>query len=230
MKNILLIGGSTGIGLELSKKLEDNYNVFISTRNPEKFSSSNIKSTKLDLDKDFETDWLPEVIDGFVYLPGTINLRPFKGLKSEVFIDDFNINVLGCIKILQKILNRLEASENSSIVMFSTFAVKLGMPFHSSVSSSKGAIEGLTRSLAAEFAPKIRVNAIAPSLLNTPMSDKFLNSDTKLDNAKNRHPLKEIGSPEDISDLVMFLLEDKSKWMTGQIIPFDGGIGSLKTN
>ena len=104
------------------------------------------------------------------------------------------------------------------------------MPFHSSVSSSKGAIEGLTRSLAAEFAPKIRVNAIAPSLLNTPMSDKFLNSDTKLDNAKNRHPLKEIGSPEDISDLVMFLLEDKSKWMTGQIIPFDGGIGSLKTN
>ena len=95
MKNILLIGGSTGIGLELSKKLEDNYNVFISTRNPEKFSSSNIKTTKLDLDKDFETDWLPEVIDGFVYLPGTINLRPFKGLKSEVFIDDFNINVLG---------------------------------------------------------------------------------------------------------------------------------------
>ena len=230
MKNILLIGGSTGIGLELSKKLEDNYNVFISTRNPEKFSSSNIKTTKLDLDKDFEADWLPEVIDGFVYLPGTINLRPFKGLKSEVFIDDFNINVLGCIKILQKKLNRLEASENSSIVMFSTVAVKLGMPFHSSVSSSKGAIEGLTRSLAAEFAPKIRVNAIAPSLLNTPMSDKFLNSDTKLDNAKNRHPLKEIGSPEDISDLVMFLLEDKSKWMTGQIIPFDGGIGSLKTN
>ena len=105
MKNILLIGGSTGIGLALSKKLEDNYNVFISTRNPEKFSSSNIKTTKLDLDKDFEADWLPEVIDGFVYLPGTINLRPFKGLKSEVFIDDFNINVLGCIKILQKILN-----------------------------------------------------------------------------------------------------------------------------
>ena len=151
MKNILLIGGSTGIGLELSKKLEDNYNVFISTRNPEKFSSSNIKTTKLDLDKEFETDWLPEVIDGFVYLPGTINLRPFKGLKSEVFIDDFNINVLGCIKILQKILNRLEASENSSIVMFSTVAVKLGMPFHSSVSSSKGAIEAAITSSPGEY-------------------------------------------------------------------------------
>ena len=104
------------------------------------------------------------------------------------------------------------------------------MPFHSSVSASKGAIEGLTRSLAAEFAPKIRVNAIAPSILDTPMAEKFLNSDSKKDNAKNRHPMKEIGSAQDISEMVNFLLSEKSKWMTGQIIPFDGGISSLKTN
>ena len=117
-----------------------------------------------------------------------------------------------------------------TILLFSTVAVKIGMPFHSSVSSSKVAIEGLTRSLAAEFAPKIRVNSIAPSILDTPLSEKFLNSETKLENSRNRHPLKEIGSPKDISEIVKFLLEDNSKWMTGQIIPFDGGMSSVKTN
>ena len=230
MKNILLIGGSTGIGYELSQKLKEDNNIFISTRNQDKFNHPNIKTNELDLDKEFETDWLPEHLDGFIYLPGTINLRPFKGLKPSVFIEDFNINVMGCIKILQKVLPKIQAAENPSIVMFSTVAVKIGMPFHSSVSSSKGAIEGLTRSLAAEFAPKIRVNAIAPSILDTPLAEKFLNSETKLENSRNRHPMKEIGSPKDISEAVKFLLEDKSKWMTGQIIPFDGGMSSVKTN
>ena len=230
MKNILLIGGSTGIGYELSQKLKQDNNIFISTRNQNKFNHPNIKTNELDLDKEFETDWLPEHLDGFIYLPGTINLRPFKGLKPSVFIEDFNINVMGCIKILQKVLPKIQAAENPSIVMFSTVAVKMGMPFHSSVSSSKGAIEGLTRSLAAEFAPKIRVNAIAPSMLDTPLAEKFLNSETKLENLRNRHPMKEIGSPEDISEVVKFLLEDNSKWMTGQIIPFDGGMSSVKTN
>tara|TARA_B100001559_G_scaffold2606_2_gene2187 strand:- start:1902 stop:2594 length:693 start_codon:yes stop_codon:yes gene_type:complete len=230
MKNILLIGGSTGIGYELSQKLKEDNNIFISTRNQDKFNHPNIKTNELDLDKEFETDWLPEHLDGFIYLPGTINLRPFKGLKPSVFIEDFNINVMGCIKILQKVLPKIQAAENPSIVMFSTVAVKMGMPFHSSVSSSKGAIEGLTRSLAAEFAPKIRVNAIAPSMLDTPLAEKFLNSETKLENLRNRHPMKEIGSPEDISEVVKFLLEDNSKWMTGQIIPFDGGMSSVKTH
>ena len=230
MKNILLIGGSTGIGYELSQKLKEDNNIFISTRNQDKFNHPNIKTNELDLDKEFETDWLPEHLDGFIYLPGTINLRPFKGLKPSVFIEDFNINVMGCIKILQKVLPKIQAAENPSIVMFSTVAVKMGMPFHSSVSSSKGAIEGLTRSLAAEFAPKIRVNAIAPSMLDTPLAEKFLNSETKLENSRNRHPMKEIGSPKDISEVVKFLLEDNSKWMTGQIIPFDGGMSSVKTH
>ena len=230
MKNILLIGGSTGIGYELSQKLKEDNNIFISTRNQDKFNHPNIKTNELDLDKEFETDWLPEHLDGFIYLPGTINLRPFKGLKPSVFIEDFNINVMGCIKILQKVLPKIQAAENPSIVMFSTVAVKMGMPFHSSVSSSKGAIEGLTRSLAAEFAPKIRVNAIAPSMLDTPLAEKFLNSETKLENLRNRHPMKEIGSPKDISEVVKFLLEDNSKWMTGQIIPIDGGMSSVKTN
>ena len=230
MKNILLIGGSTGLGYELSKKLVDNNNVFISTRNTEIFNGTEIKSNVLNLDEEFELDWLPDQIDGFVYLPGTINLRPFKGLKPSTFTEDFNINLLGCVKILQAVLPKLQSSDNASIVLFSTVAVKLGMPFHSSVSASKGAIEGLTRSLAAEFAPKIRVNAVAPSILNTPMSEKFLNSDAKIENARNRHPLREIGSAEDIAEIVKFLLLDDSSWMTGQIIPFDGGISTLKTN
>ena len=182
------------------------------------------------MDEDYDADWLPDSLDGFIYLPGTINLRPFKGLKPSTFIDDFNINILGCVKILQAVLPKLQSSESASVVFFSTVAVKLGMPFHSSVSASKGAIEGLTRSLAAEFAPKIRVNAIAPSILNTPMSEKFLNSETKIENARNRHPLKEIGSAKDIAEIVKFLLIDESKWMTGQIIPFDGGMSSVKTN
>ena len=230
MKNILLIGGSTGIGYELSQKLKEDNNLFIATRDKEKFNDTNIKTKDLNLNHEFETDWLPDHIEGFVYLQGTINLRPFKGLKPSVFLEDFKINVMGCVEILQKVLPKIQAAENASIVMFSTVAVKVGMPFHSSVSSSKGAIEGLTRALAAEFAPKIRVNAIAPSILETPMSEKFLNSETKLDNAKNRHPLKEIGSADDVSEVVKFLLEDNSKWMTGQIISIDGGMSSVKTN
>ena len=122
MKNILLIGGSTGIGYELSQKLKKDNNLFISTRDQGKFNDPNIKTHELDLDKEFETDWLPDQLDGFVYLPGTINLRPFKGLKPSVFLDDFNINVMGCVKILQKVLTKIQAAENPSIVMFSTVA------------------------------------------------------------------------------------------------------------
>lgn len=231
MKNILLIGGSTGIGYELSKKLAKSHKVFVATRNPNAFlNKDNIETLSSNINGEFDSNNLPDILDGFVYLPGTINLRPFKGLKPDNFIEDFEINVIGCIKILQKVLPNLQASENASIIMFSTVAVGLGMPFHSSVACSKGAIEGLTRSLAAEFAPKIRVNAIAPSLLNTPMAEKFLNSEVKIENAKNRHPLKDIGNPSDLAELVKFLLEDNSKWMTGQVIQFDGGISSVKTN
>lgn len=231
MKNILLIGGSTGIGYELSKKLTKFHKVFVATRNPDAFlNKDNIETLNSNINGEFDSSNLPDILDGFVYLPGTINLRPFKGLKPDNFIEDFEINVIGCIRILQKVLPNLQASENASIIMFSTVAVGLGMPFHSSVACSKGAIEGLTRSLAAEFAPKIRVNAIAPSLLNTPMAEKFLNSEVKIENAKNRHPLKDIGNPSNIAELVKFLLEDNSKWMTGQVIQFDGGISSVKTN
>lgn len=230
-KNILIIGGSKGIGSSLVNLLEKDHNLIVANRSNEGLESSNIKYIKFDaLEGTIPKDELPEHIDGFVYCPGSINLRPFKGLRPQNFSDDFNINVLGAITSLQSVLDLLLKSEKASVVFYSTVAVQTGMPFHSSVASSKGAIEGLTRSLAAEFAPKIRFNTIAPSITDTPLSNKFLNSEIKIDKAKERHPLKEIGSSTDIAELTHFLLSDKSKWMTGQIIHLDGGIGDLKVN
>ena len=221
MKNILLIGGSSGIGYELSMKLENDHKVFVSTRNPDKFSGLNINAQKFDLDEDYNTDWLPDSLDGFIYLPGTINLRPFKGLKSSTFIDDFNINVLGCVNILQAVLPRLQSSESASVVFFSTVAVKLGMPFHSSVSASKGAIEGLTRSLAAEFAPKIRVNAVAPGPILWPEDSKEFSKKYQ-DKVIQETLLKKTGAPQDISEAVYFLISSAT-YTTGHVLEVDGG-------
>ena len=173
---------------------------------------------------------LPNQIDGFVYCPGTINLRPFRSLKLETFRSDLELNLIGAIKTLQIILTRLQQSPSSSIIFYSTVAVKTGMPFHSSVSSSKSALEGLTKSLAAEFAPKIRGNCIAPSIVDTPLANKFLNTEDKIEKAAARHPLNKIGTAKEIAQLTQYLLDEKSKWITGQIINIDGGISSVKVN
>ena len=226
-KNILIIGGSSGIGFEIVKILHNQHNLFIANRTNESLAEFNHKFIKIDVvSETIDPNLIPESLDGLVYCPGSINLRPFRGLKPETFIEDFNLNVIGAIKNIQALLKNLNQSKHSSIVLFSTVAVQTGMPFHSSVSVSKGGIEGLTRSLAAELAPKISVNAIAPSIINTPLAEKFLNSESKIDRAKERHPLKKIGSPVDIANCVIFLL--KNSWITGQIIGIDGGIGSLK--
>ena len=179
---------------------------------------------------ELEVTELPETIHGLVYCPGSINLRPFKGLKPNAFSKDFNINVIGAVKTVQSVLGRLQNSEvPASVVFFSTVAVQTGMPFHTSVAVSKGALEGLTRSLAAEFAPKIRFNVIAPSLVDTPLAEKFLNNDTKKSNAAARHPLQRVGRPEEIAQMTAFLLNDNSSWMTAQTLTIDGGIGTIKS-
>ena len=136
---------------------------------------------------------------------------------------------MGAVRVLQSVEKNLKAAGKASVLFFSTVAVQTGMPFHASVAASKGALEGLTRSLAAEWAPAIRVNCIAPSLVNTPLADKFLNNEAKLAKASERHPLQRVGTAEEIAELGIFLLSDNSNWMTGQIITVDGGIGSLKT-
>ena len=229
-KNIFIVGGSNGIGLSLIKQISSKNNIYSASRNDNNLNDYNVKYIKYDSVNDLEIDTsiLPDKMDGFVYCPGSINLRPFNTLKTESFLEDYKINFLGAIKSLKLILPLMQKSDNSSIVFFSTVAVSTGMPFHSSISSSKGAIEGLTRSLAAEFAPKIRVNSIAPSIVKTNLSEKFLNSDLKIEKASERHPLGRIGKVEEISKLTSYLLSDDSSWVTGQVINIDGGIGSIR--
>ena len=229
-KNILIIGGSSGIGLALAELLSPENTVYIASRSNENLRCLHINHLPFDATTEIlDTSLLPEQLDGFVYCPGSINLRPFKGLSAEAFEKDFQINVTGAINSLKSVLSHLSASGNASVVFFSTVAVQTGMPFHSSVAASKGAIEGLTRSLAAEFAPKIRVNAIAPSLVDTPLASKFLNNDVKKEKANERHPLGRIGSAKEIAQAATFLLGEESSWMTGRVLQLDGGIGNLKT-
>lgn len=230
MKTYLIVGGTSGIGLETVKTLEKENHVLVLGRSNKNID--NLKHTKF-----YQTDTqkpshefpdITEPIHGLVYCPGSINLKPFKNLSTEDFINDFNINLLGAIKVIQKYHNNLKLAENASIVLFSTVAVQTGMPFHASVSAAKGAIEGLTRALAAEFAPSIRVNCIAPSITRTPLAEKLLNNDTKVQASMERHPLKKIGNPKEIAEMVAFLLSEKASFMTGQIIKIDGGLSSIK--
>jgi|TARA_B100001093_G_scaffold248389_1_gene237819 NAD(P)-dependent dehydrogenase (short-subunit alcohol dehydrogenase family) len=229
-KNILLIGGSSGIGLSLINQISEEHNVFVACRSNESLPE-NINYIKYDvLNDELDTSLIPDTIDSFIYFPGSINLRPFKSLSIESFKDDLEINLIGLIKSLKSVLKNLTNSNSASIVLFSTVAVQRGMPFHTSVSSSKGAIEGLAKSLAAELSPKIRVNVIAPSIVNTPLANRFLNNEIKIEKSANRHPLKRIGDPNDISNLIDYLISEKSSWITGQIIAIDGGLSTIESN
>jgi NAD(P)-dependent dehydrogenase (short-subunit alcohol dehydrogenase family) len=167
-------------------------------------------------------------INGLAYFPGTINLKPFHRLTEADFITDFTINALGAAAFVQAYLPALKTTEEPAVLFFSTVAVATGMPFHASIAMAKGAIEGLTLSLAAELAPKIRVNCIAPSLTDTPLAEKLLGSPEKTEAGKNRNPLKKIGSAQDLANAITFLLSENSGWITGQVLAVDGGMGALR--
>jgi NAD(P)-dependent dehydrogenase (short-subunit alcohol dehydrogenase family) len=231
MANYLIIGGSSGIGSSLVAQLvEEGHQVF-ATYNTHPVTSSfpNLSYFPLNvLDETLDLSFLPEKLDGIAFCPGAIQLKPFARIQAADFVADYQLQVVGAIKVIQGALPALKNVEQASIVLFSTVAVQLGLNFHSLVSASKGAIEGLTKSLAAEFAPKIRVNAIAPSLTNTPLAAGLLNSDQKMEANAERHPLKRVGKPEDVSAMAAFLLSPKTSWITGQILSVDGGMGALK--
>jgi len=229
MQSYTIIGGSSGIGKVLATRLAaSGHNVF-ATYNTHAIESPHVHYHFLNvMDNEPDLSFLPDKLDGLVYCPGSIDLKPFARMGVSEFVKDYELQVIGAIKIIQKALPLLKAGSNPSIVMFSTVAVQTGFPFHTKVSASKGAIEGLTRALAAEFAPKIRVNAIAPSITDTPLANGLLSSSEKKESNGQRHPLKRIGTPDDIASMAEFLLSNQAGWITGQILHVDGGMASLK--
>ena len=233
MKNIIIAGAGRGIGLKTAELLNGQHRLFTISRNETaELEVMNTKFYQIDISKDDlnALNDLPEVIDGLVFCPGSINLKPFNRLTAQDFLNDFNQNVLGAVNLVQKILPNLKRAGGASIVLFSTVAAKLGMPFHTSVAASKAAVEGLAKSLAAELASsKIRVNVIAPSLTDTPLAANLLNTEEKKEAAAKRHPLQRVGTAQEMAQLVSFLLSDNSSWITGQVIGVDGGMGSLRT-
>lgn len=229
MKNIVVIGGSKGIGAILSQQLSESteYNVHVLSRTQPKYVGAH-RYWEVDV---LQADKLPNLdfpIDGLVYCPGSINLKPFKALTIKAFQKDLDINFLGAVSILQKYGPNLKKAEKASVVLFSTVAVQTGMAFHTSVAAAKGAIEGFTRALAAEWAPKIRVNTIAPSLTQTPLAARLLRTEQQIEASNKRHPLQRIGQATDIAHAAHFLLSSNSDWMTGQILAVDGGLSSIR--
>ncbi|WP_370173554.1 SDR family NAD(P)-dependent oxidoreductase [Leeuwenhoekiella palythoae] len=226
-KNILLIGGSHGIGKSIIETLDSEYTIYVASRTEEDLPE-NVTHIKHDVTQDtLNTEMLPDVLDGFVYCPGSINLKPFKMLSEETFNEDLQLNFMGLIKSLKAIEDRLKKSDQASLVFFSTVAVKMGMPFHTSVAAAKGAIEGFAKALAAEYAPQYRVNVIAPSLTDTPLASRLLGNEKKKEKMDERHPLKRVGTPQDIAKVAAFLLSEESSWVTGQILGIDGGMSTL---
>ncbi|MFC3115039.1 SDR family NAD(P)-dependent oxidoreductase [Cellvibrio fontiphilus] len=228
MSHYLIVGGTRGIGRALAMHLlAKGHGVSIWARQPAEVAGVNATLNN-PAEQMPDISALPEVLDGLVYCPGTINLKPFARLSAEDFLQDFNINLLGAVRSLQAVTPLLKKSPHASVVLFSTIAASMGMPFHASIAASKGALEGLVKSLAAEWAPAIRVNAIAPSLTKTSLAEKLINSPEKLEAAAKRHPLQQLGEAEDIAAMAAFLLSPQARWMTGQIIAMDGGMSAIK--
>jgi NAD(P)-dependent dehydrogenase (short-subunit alcohol dehydrogenase family) len=232
MNNVIIIGASSGIGFEIANQLALSGNRVYGTYFKSGIQSSieNVQYSYLDVtEANPDFSFLPDEVHGLVYCPGSINLKPFYRIKPEEFMEDYQLQTIGAIKTIQAVLPKMRNVENAAIVLFSTVAVQMGFNFHAQVAASKGAIEGLVRSLAAELAPKIRVNGIAPSITDTPLAARLLNSDEKRKLNAERHPLKKIGTPADIAASVGFLLSHNSSWVTGQIIHVDGGMSAIKS-
>lgn len=233
MNNYLVAGGSRGIGLELVNLLRPQATrIDVWSRSTADLQADEVvHHTAVDLtDAAAEVPQPPETIQGAVYCPGTVNLKSFRALSEDDFRRDWEVNLLGAVRFLKACQPRLAGvdGEPASVVLFSTVAVGQGMPMHASVAAAKGAVEGLVRTLAAEWAPKVRVNAVAPALVDTPLVERMLSSPEKRDAMAARYPLKRVGTAGDAAKLVRFLLSRDSGWITGQVLGLDGGMSTLR--
>jgi 3-oxoacyl-[acyl-carrier protein] reductase len=228
MKNILLIGGSYGIGQAIANRVSETNNVHVASRTSDQISEAITYHSFDVMEDEIATLQLPDAIDGLVFCPGSINLRPFAALKLADFEKDMQLNFFSLVKVVKALIPKLKNAEQASLVFFSTVAVKVGMPYHTTVAASKGAIEGFAKALAAEYAPSFRVNVIAPSLTDTPLASKLLSSEEKKEKMGERHPMKRVGTEEDIAAVAAFLLSDDSSWITGQVFGVDGGMSTLQ--
>lgn len=225
MHNLLIIGSSSGIGQALVQSLSGSVELWTASRHADNKEHHIVWDASR---QELPSDQLPHRLNGLVYCPGSIRLQPFHLLRDESFREDFELNLLGAVRAIRASLPALKEASRASVVLFSTVAVTTGMPMHASPAACKGAVEGLTRSLAAEFAPKIRVNAIAPSLTETPLAAGLMRTDRQRAAAAERHPLGRTGQPDDMAAAARFLLSNESDWVTGQVLHVDGGIGDIR--
>ncbi|WP_136483000.1 SDR family NAD(P)-dependent oxidoreductase [Cognatitamlana onchidii] len=225
MNTIVIIGGSKGIGHAILKNHVDTFKVINISRTSPGFTHANL----IHYNCDVLNDDLPEIeaLDHLIYCPGSINLKPISRLNIDDFKNDFEINVLGAVKVIQHYLPQLKQGTNPSILLFSTVAAKLGMPFHASIAVAKSGIEGLVKSLGAELAPLIKVNAIAPTVTDTNLASKLLRNEKMIENIKQRHPLKKFLSPNEVAEMAKFIISNTTS-MSGQIFEMDCGIVSFK--
>ena len=226
MKTYIFAGASSSVAVEAAQQLiaEGHRVIGISTHESVGPYTESFKV------ESYTAGQFPAIsgpVDGLVYFPGTISLKPFRGLTEADFLTDYRINCLGAVAVIQQYLASLKQAGDASVVMFSSVAAQRGMPYHASIAMAKAAIEGLTRSLAAEFAPAIRVNCIAPSLTDTPLASRLLNTPDKVEAARKRNPMKIVGEPAMLANTVTYLLSDASAWTTGQVLAVDGGMAAL---
>ncbi|RTE53350.1 SDR family oxidoreductase [Arenibacter aquaticus] len=226
MKTLVIIGGSKGIGLAIVRTMLPTHKVINISRSRPEVEHSNLTH----FDCDILQDNLPDIsaMDTLVYCPGSINLKPIGQLNLEDFREDFEINVLGAVKTIKKYLDVLKKGTSPSLLLFSTVAAKLGMPYHASIATAKSAVEGLVKSLGAELAPTLRVNAIAPTVTHTQLASKLLRNDKMIENIKERHPLKKYLDPQEVAHMAQFLVSEKASAISGQVFEMDCGIVSFK--
>jgi NAD(P)-dependent dehydrogenase (short-subunit alcohol dehydrogenase family) len=228
-KNILIIGGNSDIGLEINNLAKAEGHSVYGTSRDETTSSNYDNFIHLDPNQSLDAlDNIPEDIHGLVYCPGTINLKSLQRLTLEDVKAEMEVNFYGAFNVIKKVLPNLKKNDGASVVLFSTVAANTGMPMHSSIAASKSALEGFAISLAAELAPRVAINCVAPSIVDTKLASHILSTDERKEASAQRHPLKSIGTSKSIATSAYFLLSAKENWITGQVISADGGLSTLK--